>query len=245
MHKSLHNCYSCQIFKKKLYFFDRFTKILNCQIKKKKSIKCSDSQPGVQKRTFRGMQNKVFNNGGKRHIHLQCKRRYKSKVVKLIEVLGYLFTVHSFIWCVGQVAQSVQRLATGWMVRGSNPGEGAIFCTSPDRPWAPSSLLYNGYRVFPGGKERPERYADPSPPSSAVVMKGQSYTSTPPMGRTACTEPQCLYKGALYLYTSMKQNNMYILTKCTIQAVFIMKSVINIGCVWYGVIQLGSIMLMM
>ena len=26
------------------------------------------------------------------------------------------------------------------------------------------------------------------------------YTSTPPMGRTACTEPQCLYKGALYLF---------------------------------------------
>ena len=30
-------------------------------------------------------------------------------------------------------------------------------------------------------------------------MKGQSYTSTPPMGRTVCTEPQCLYKGDLYL----------------------------------------------
>ena len=29
----------------------------------------------------------------------------------------------------------------------------------------------NGYRVFPGGKERPGRDADPSPPSSAVVMK--------------------------------------------------------------------------
>ena len=43
-------------------------------------------------------------------------------------------------------------------------------------------------------------FADPSPPSSAVVMGGQSYTSTPPMGRTACTEPQCLYKGALYFY---------------------------------------------
>ena len=27
----------------------------------------------------------------------------------------------------------------------------------------------------------------------------ESYTSTPPMGRTACAEPQCLYKGALYL----------------------------------------------
>jgi len=27
-----------------------------------------------------------------------------------------------------------------------------------------------------------------------------TYTSTPLMGRTACTEPQCLYNGALYLY---------------------------------------------
>ena len=31
-------------------------------------------------------------------------------------------------------------------------------------------------------------------------MKEYSYTSTPPMGRTACTEPQCLYKDALYLF---------------------------------------------
>jgi len=41
----------------------------------------------------------------------------------------------------------------------------------PDRPWGPPSLLYNGYRVFPGGKERPGRDADLSPPSSAVGMK--------------------------------------------------------------------------
>ena len=27
-----------------------------------------------------------------------------------------------------------------------------------------------------------------------------TYTSTPPIGRTACTEPQCLYNGALYHY---------------------------------------------
>jgi hypothetical protein len=30
---------------------------------------------------------------------------------------------------------------------------GEIFRTCPDRPWGPPSLLYNGYRVFPGGKE--------------------------------------------------------------------------------------------
>jgi hypothetical protein len=36
----------------------------------------------------------------------------------------------------------------------------------------PPSLLYNGYWVFSGGKERPGSNADPSLPSSAVVMKG-------------------------------------------------------------------------
>ena len=61
----------------------------------------------------------------------------------------------------------------------------------------------------PRGKEQPGRDADPSTPSSAVVKKEEGYNSTPPMGRTACTEPQCLYKGALYLfYTAciFKQN---------------------------------------
>ena len=33
-------------------------------------------------------------------------------------------------------------------------------------------LLYNGYRVFPGGKERPGRDADPSTASSVEVKKG-------------------------------------------------------------------------
>jgi hypothetical protein len=43
---------------------------------------------------------------------------------------------------------------------------GEIFRTCPDRPWIPSSFIYNGYRVFPGGIERPGRDADTSPPSS-------------------------------------------------------------------------------
>ena len=54
-------------------------------------------------------------------------------------------------------------------------------------------------RSFLGLKNNRRGDADPSPPSSAVVKKEQSYTSNPPVGRTACTEPQCLYKGALYV----------------------------------------------
>ena len=37
-------------------------------------------------------------------------------------------------------------------VRESNLGRSVIFRTCPDRPWGPPSLLYNGYRAFPGVK---------------------------------------------------------------------------------------------
>ena len=43
-----------------------------------------------------------------------------------------------------------------------------------------------------------------------LVIKEWSYTSTPPMGRTACTEPQCLYTGALYLW-SWKSRAIHLL----------------------------------
>jgi len=41
---------------------------------------------------------------------------------------------------------------TGWRVRGSRSDGGEILRTCPVRPRCPTSLLYNGYRVFPGGK---------------------------------------------------------------------------------------------
>ena len=66
--------------------------------------------------------------------------------------------------------QYIRYPATGWAVRGTNPGGGEIFCTSPHRPWGPSSLLYNGYRAFPEVK-RSGRGVDHLPPSSAEVKK--------------------------------------------------------------------------
>ena len=59
---------------------------------------------------------------------------------------------HRVPWRGPRKVRPVQRLATGWTVRGSNPGGGQIFRTRPGRPWGPPSLLYSGYRVFPGGK---------------------------------------------------------------------------------------------
>ena len=68
---------------------------------------------------------------------------------------------------------SVVGIATTYRLDGpgiaSRWGWGEIFRTCPDRPWCPHNLLYIVYRVFPGGKVRPGRDADPSPPSSAEV----------------------------------------------------------------------------
>ena len=65
-------------------------------------------------------------------------------------------------------------IATGYGLDG--PGIesrcGRVFPHLSRPALGPPSLLYNGHRVFPGGKERPGRDADPSLPSSAVVMKG-------------------------------------------------------------------------
>ena len=69
---------------------------------------------------------------------------------------------------------NVVGIATGYRLDGpliESRWGGGIFCTCPDRPSGPPSLLYNRYRVFPGGKEWPGRDAVHSPPSSAVVMK--------------------------------------------------------------------------
>jgi hypothetical protein len=70
----------------------------------------------------------------------------------IVELYGVSYIVTGNIPAMSLIAQSVWQLTMGWTVQGWNPGGGEIFCTHPDRPWGPPSLLYNGYRVFPGGK---------------------------------------------------------------------------------------------
>jgi hypothetical protein len=76
-------------------------------------------------------------------------------------------------------------LGYGLKDRGSIPGGGWEFFSSPPRPerlWGRPSLLSNGYLgALSLGKKRPGREADHSPPSSAEVKNAWSYTSTPPI----------------------------------------------------------------
>jgi len=101
----------------------------------------------------------------------------------------------------------------GWTVQGSNPGGGVrFFALVQTGLGAHPASCTMGTGSFPGVKSGLGVTLTPTP-SSAVVKKEQSYTSTPPMGCTACTEPQYLCKGALYLtfYKTRVHFTLYLL----------------------------------
>jgi len=70
--------------------------------------------------------------------------------IKIKETYIYIY-IYIYIY---EGRDNVVGIATHYALDdgGSNPGGVEIFRTRPDRPWGLLSLLYNGYRVFPGGK---------------------------------------------------------------------------------------------
>jgi hypothetical protein len=73
----------------------------------------------------------------------------------------------------------VQRLATGWTVRGSNPCGSEIFAPFETGPGAHTASYTMGTGSFPGVK-RPGRVVDhPPPPSVEVKERVGLYIYTP------------------------------------------------------------------
>jgi hypothetical protein len=95
---------------------------------------------------------------------------YVHKFLKILQILFKKMSSSILTALWGRDSSVGIAMATGWTVRGSNTGRGEIFRTRPDWPWGSPSLLYSGYRVFPGVK-RSGRGADQPPPSSAEVKK--------------------------------------------------------------------------
>ena len=67
----------------------------------------------------------------------------------------------------------VNKTATGYELDGPEIESRweRIFRTCPDRPWGPPSLLYNGYRVFPGGTAAVARHGVDHPTRSKAEVK--------------------------------------------------------------------------
>jgi len=77
----------------------------------------------------------------------------------------------------------------------STPPIGRTACTEPQCVYNDTLYLY----LYLYSPYRPYGLYRTSMPVQTVHFNF-TYTSTPPIDRTACTEPQCLYIGALYLY---------------------------------------------
>ena len=106
---------------------------------------------------------------------------------------------------------------------------GTRFSARSERLWGPPSLLQNEYRVFPGGKVRPRRAPDHSPPSSAVVVDEYSYTSTHTLGHTRPVT------GTLYLYDRGSKTDFspYTYSGFALSASFHYRSMIYVPCTIY------------
>ena len=93
-------------------------------------------------------------------------------------------------------------IATGYGLDG--PGieswwGGEIFRTCPDRPWGPTSLLYKGYRVFPGVKSRRSVPLTPHPLLVPWSWKGRAipllplWAVRPAQSLRACTRVHFIF----------------------------------------------------
>ena len=85
------------------------------------------------------------------------------------------------------IAQSVQRLATSWTVRGSNSGGAGYFRACPDRPTQPPVQWV----------KRQERGVDHTPHLAPRLKEEQSYISPPPLGL------QGQFQGKLHLFSGL------------------------------------------
>ena len=94
----------------------------------------------------------------------------------------------------------------------SGCGRGEIFRTCLERPWGPPSPLYNGYQVFPGVKSGRGVTLTNHP-----LLVPWSLYSTPPIGRTVSTEPQCLYSTSIPLLPLWAVRPIQSLSPCTVQ----------------------------
>ena len=95
--------------------------------------------------------------------------------------MNYLHNYHHELETA--MAQSVQRLATGWKVRGRNPGGGRHFPPPPRPATGVHPAFYKtGTRVFPGGKSGRGVVLTTHPHLGPMLKKQYSYTSTPTVG---------------------------------------------------------------
>jgi hypothetical protein len=132
-----------------------------------------------------------------------CALNFMSHIASLQEKQGlntanllfsfrrYFATILLYVEAV--IAQLVWLLATGWTVRGSRSRWGRDFPQSSRLALSSPSLLYNRYRIFPGGKAAEAWRWPPALCSAKVKERVELYFYSPLWLRA-------LFYGVLYFY---------------------------------------------
>ena len=122
-----------------------------------------------------------------RHLRLYCTFEFLRFRRGIVEDCGsgYLNPYSDWLWA----GRYGDRIAVG--ARFSAPVQTV--------PGAHLASCTTGTGCFPGVKSGRGVTLTPHPRLVPRSWKGRAIPLLPPMGRTACTERQCLYKGELYL----------------------------------------------
>ena len=132
-----------------------------------------------------------------------------------------------------ETAKSVQLLATGWMIRGSNPGTGMGFCSSRNvhtKFGAHTVSCSKWIRGFFPRAERPEHEVNHSPLSSTEVKNKWSFTSDLPIYLHGVNRDNCF---SVLLYSNL----MYcIVLYCIVLYCIVLYSIVLYSIVLYSIL---------
>jgi len=114
---------------------------------------------------------------GQQNIKIKSDTELSDKIISLQYENNY--DCYSFIM-IRSTWWFWDSLYNAYLVRAGRSGDGIpvwgnIFHTRPDRPRGPHSLLFNGYRVFPGGKTAGACRWSPTPSSAEVKERVELY----------------------------------------------------------------------
>jgi len=159
-----------------LCVFGRVLFVMDCLILKTKAVLCFETSRITQPTTQLQIQEEVnLRVTWRRTGPSVCFGRRNHVSLKVRAIWFIALCLHIYIY----THTYIHKYATGWTIRGSNPGGGEIFRTRPDRPWGPLSPYTMGNVSFPEVK-RPGRGVDNPPSSAEVKERVELYLYSPP-----------------------------------------------------------------
>jgi hypothetical protein len=130
--------------------------------------------------------------------------KWNVKIIDVHPVVCWQYNVYIYIYIYIYYNNRLTQVQTGQSAD-RLPFWGEIFRTHPDRPWGPSSILYNAHRVSFRGTKRPGRPFTTRPHLASSLKKEYRYSSTP-----LCAF--VVYSTVTFTFTSLRSDHTFLST---------------------------------